>query len=143
MAFRRSELLQVLREEESGLIEGPICMRLLAKGRQILCQPRMMVTLSACDRHNASLATRLHHGRIYASLHLKDRGWPSRLLHLAKTTLLPIVLTARATAAMMETSRSSATLPVLFWLGLMASAWALGEAVGSLRGAGHSMNEWR
>ena len=45
--------------------------------------------------------------------------------------LSPIALTVRAMAAITR-------LSVLFWLDLMASAWALDEAVGSLRGAGHN-----
>jgi hypothetical protein len=36
-----------------------------------------------------------------------------------------------------------AKLTILFWLSLMESAWALGEAVGALTGAGDSVNEWR
>ena len=143
MAFRRPELLELLREEDNGLMEGPICARLLMQGRQISYAPGMPVTLSACDRHNASLATRLHHGRIYAASRLKDRSWPARLLHLAKATLLPIMLTARAVTAMSASSHSAVRVPVLFWVSLMASAWALGEAIGSLRGMGHSMSEWR
>jgi len=143
MAFRRPELLELLREEGDGLVEGPICARLLAQGRQILYEPRMLVTLSACDRHDASLTTRLHHGRIYAASRLKGKSWPARLLHLAKATLLPIVLTARAATAMGASSRANVRFPVLFWVSLLATAWALGEAVGSLRGAGHSMSEWR
>lgn len=143
MAFRRLELLELLREEGNGLIEGSICVRLLAQARQIVYQPGMLVTLSACDQHNTSLTTRLHHGRIYAASQLKGKGWPARLFYLAKAMLLPIVLTTRAVAAMGGSSSLSARLPVLFWLSLMASAWALGEAVGSIRGAGHSMREWR
>lgn len=143
MAFRHCALLELLQREESGLIEGPICAQILAKGGQILYQPEMTVTLSACDRHSTLLATRLHHGRIYAGMQLKDSGWISRLLHLAKASVLPIVLTARAWIAMSKSNRANARLSVLFWLGLMTSAWALGEAVGSLRGVGRSMNEWR
>lgn len=143
MAFRRTELLGLLCEEVNGLIEGLVCARLLTEGRQILYEPRMLVTLSACDQRNVSLATRLHHGRIYAASRLEGRGWPARLLHLAKATLLPILLTARAVTAMDASSRSNVSLHVLFWVSLMASAWALGEAVGSVRGAGQSMREWR
>ena len=143
MAFRRTELLGLLREEVNGLIEGRLCALLLAQGRQILHEPRMLVTLSACDQHNVSLATRLHHGRIYAASRLEGRGWPARFLHLAKAMLLPIVLTARAVFAMGASSRANLRFPVLIWVSLMASAWALGEAVGSMRGAGQSLREWR
>lgn len=143
MAFRRPDLLELLREEGDGLIEGTICARLLTQGRQILYEPRMLVTLSACDQHNTLLTTRLHHGRIYAASRLKGRVWSARLLHLAKATLLPIVLTWRVVSAMSASSRSSVSFPVLFWLSLMAAAWALGEALGSVGGAGDSMREWR
>ena len=90
------------------------------------------MTLSACDHHNASLATRVHHGRIYAASQLRGRGWSARVLQFAKAILLPIVLILRAMAAMTRSNRSGARLSVLFWLDLMASAWALDEAVGSL-----------
>jgi hypothetical protein len=143
MAFRRSELLEVPCKEADGLIEGSVCARLSAQGCQILYVPRMLVTLSACDQRNVSLATRLHHGRIYAASRLKGMGWSAKLLHLAKTTLLPIVLTARTVSAMNAVSRSSVSFPVLIWVSLMASAWALGEAVGSVTGAGQSIRKWR
>ncbi len=143
MAFRRRELIEVLREEQNGLLEGPVCAKLRAQGRRILFQPGMRVTFSACDRHNASLTTRLHHGRIYAAAQVHGRARLLRFAYFAKATLLPIVLTARAMAAMTRSGRPSARLPVLIWLGLMESAWALGEAIGALTGAGKSMNEWR
>jgi hypothetical protein len=143
MAFRRLEVLELLREEDNGFFEGPICARLRAQGRKILYQPQMLVTYSTCDPHNASLATRLHHGRLYASSQVQGKGWTSRLTHLAKTPLLPIVLTGRAVAAMTGSERLSARLRVLFWLSLIESAWSIGEAVGSLAGAGESIKEWR
>jgi hypothetical protein len=103
----------------------------------------MLVTYSACDRHNAALPTRFHHGRLYAASYVEDKGWPSRLAHLAKATLLPIVLPTRVMAAMTSSGRLSARLLTLLWLALIECAWALGEAVGSVAGAGESMKEWR
>ncbi len=142
MAFRRVDLIDAL-DEGIGLFEGPVCARLLAKGRRVVYHPQMMVTYGVCDRHNGALATRLHHGRIYAAAQVRGRAWPSRLAHLAKAPLLPIVLTARAMGSLSGSSSLRARLPILFWLGLMESAWALGEAVGALIGAGKSLNEWR
>jgi hypothetical protein len=143
MAFRRLDLIETIDEKDGGMFEGPSCVRLLAKGRQIVYHPRMLVTYSVCDRYNASLATRLHHGRIYASGHMRGRAWPSRLTHLAKTPLLPIVLTARAIGSLHDSRSSSERMATLFWVVLMESAWALGEAVGALSGAGKSISEWR
>jgi hypothetical protein len=143
MAFRRADLIDVLSDDRSGLFEGRVCARLLAKGRRIVYHPRMSVTYAVCDRHNAALATRLHHGRIYAAAQVEDRPWISRLVHLAKVPLLPIVLTSRAIGSLHGSGGLRARLPILFWLSLMESAWALGEAVGALAGAGRSINEWR
>jgi hypothetical protein len=143
MAFRRADLIQALRGEVNGLFEGSVCAKLLADGRRIVLQPRMLVTYSVCDRHNAALSRRLHHGRIYAGMRIRGQTRLSRLVHVAKATLLPIVLTARTMGEMTGSGRLMRRLPVLFWLALMQSAWALGEAIGAVAGAGKSINEWR
>jgi hypothetical protein len=142
MAFRRADLIEAL-GEDAGLFEGPICARLLANGRQIVYQPRMRVTYAACDRHNAALTTRLHHGRLYVAARVQGRAWPARLALLAKTPLLPIVLTARAMRSVSGPVGFKSKLMILFWLAVMESAWALGEALGALTGAGGSLEEWR
>lgn len=143
MAFRRADLIDALGDDSSGLFEDRVCTKLLAKERRIVYHPQMSVTYAVCDRHNAALATRLHHGRIYAAARVQGRPWISRLAQLAKAPLLPIVLTARAMGASRGIGGLRAKLTILFWLSLMESAWALGEAVGALTGAGNSVNEWR
>ena len=143
MAFRRRELLAILEGYDEGLIEGEICACILANGGQIVFSQRMGVTFSACDRHNAQLSTRLHHGRIYAASMVKNKGWPTRLLYLAKIPVLPVVLAVRAARAMLASGSSTSKFRVLFWTGLMATAWALGEALGAMRGERRSMSEWR
>jgi hypothetical protein len=44
---------------------------------------------------------------------------------------------------MSDSGRLKARLPVLFWVMLMQSAWAIGETIGALAGPGKSLNEWR
>jgi hypothetical protein len=143
MAFRRAELIEALRGEVNGLFEGSVCARIMASGRRVVFQPRMLVTYSACDQHNAALSTRLHHGRIYAGMRNRGQTQLSRFVHVAKAVLLPIVLTARTMVEMTGSGRLMTRLPVLFWLALMHSAWALGEAIGALSGVGKSLSEWR
>jgi hypothetical protein len=143
MAFRRAELVEVLRGEPNGLVEGSICARMLKAGRQVVMQPRMLVTYSACNRRNAELGARVHHGRIYAGMQFEDQSQLSRILHAAKAALLPIVLSARTIREMTGAGPAKARLPVLFWVTLMQSAWAMGEAFGALAGPGKSLNEWR
>ena len=143
MAFRRLDLIEAIDEHDGGMFEGLSCARLRARGRQVVFHPRMLVTYSVCDHYNASLATRLYHGRIYASGIMRDRAWPSRVAHLAKTPLLPIVLTARAIGSLHDSTDLSERMATLFWVVLMESAWALGEAIGALSGPGKSLTEWR
>lgn len=141
MAFRRKELLEVIQGD--GLFEVPVCVRLRAKGRRIVFEQGMSVIYAVCDRHNAALGTRLNHGRIYAASHLEGRGQFARITHLAKSVLLPFVLTARTISFMSGSNRISLKPPVLFWLFLLHCAWALGEAIGAVAGAGSSLKEWR
>jgi hypothetical protein len=143
MAFRRAELIEVLHGEPHGLVEGSVCARMLKAGRQVVLQPRMLVTYSACNRRNAALGTRVHHGRIYAGMQFQDQRQLPRILQAAKTVLLPIVLSARTIREMSGSGPARARLPVLFWVTLMQSAWAIGEAIGAVAGPGKSLNEWR
>jgi hypothetical protein len=143
MAFRRADLIEALRGEDNGLFEGSVCSKIIASGRRIVLQPRMLVTYSACDQYNAALSTRLHHGRIYAGMQVRGQTQSSRLVRVAKAALLPIVLTVRTMVEMAGSGRLMTRLQVLFWLTLMQSAWALGEAIGALTGVGKSLSEWR
>jgi hypothetical protein len=143
MAFRRADLIEALRGEDNGLFEGSVCSKIIASGRRIVLQPRMLVTYSACDQYNAALSTRLHHGRIYAGMQVRGQTQSSRLVRVAKAALLPIVLTVRTMVKMAGSGRLMTRLQVLFWLTLMQSAWALGEAIGALTGVGKSLSEWR
>jgi len=143
MAFRRAELIEALRGEVNGVFEGPICARMIANGRRVVLQPRMLVTYSACSRHDAALGTRLHHGRIYAGMQIRGQTKLSRVVHVAKAALLPMVLIGRTIAEMTGSDPLMMRLPVLFWVALMQSAWALGEVIGALTGAGKSLSEWR
>ena len=143
MAFRRTNLIDSLRGEVNGLFEDSVCAKMLAAGHQVVFQPRMLVTYSACDRHNTALSTRLNHGRIYAGMQYQKQTPLKRTIRVAKAALLPIVLSVRTMVEMIGFDRVINRLPVLFWVILMHSAWAMGEAIGAIAGLGKSLNEWR
>jgi len=142
IAFRRAALREVL-PPGAGLIEAEACAALRARGHRLAWQPGMAVTYAAPDRHGAALGTRLRHGRLYGAARAAGRGWGARLALAAKAPLLPGLLSARALAAMAGAVRPGAIPRLAFWLGCMESAWALGEALGSLAGAGDSLEAWR
>ncbi len=56
---------------------------------------------------------------------------------------LPAVLTLRAWGNMRYAVRPGIWPVVAWWIFLMESTWAVGESVGYLFGAGHSLEEWR
>jgi hypothetical protein len=143
MAFRRLDLLTILASLGEGLIEGPVCTRILAAGGQIVFHQLMGVTFSTCDQHNARLSTRFHHGRLYAASRVKNKPWTARLFYLAKTPILPMVLIVRGARGKRIAGSSTDNFRVFLWMSLMMIAWSLGEALGAVRGAGSSMSEWR
>jgi hypothetical protein len=143
MAFRRAQLLEVLTRRVGGLVEGTVCDMLRERGLGLIFHPAMSVTYAAPDCHGARLGTRLQHGRIYAATRAEGRAWPHRLVLVGKSTLLPVVLSARTLSSMIGAVQPAAMPAIGLWVCLLESAWAVGEAVGAITGAGNSLEAWR
>lgn len=143
LAYRRALLLEILQGSDHGLIEGKVNEALKARGFSLALQPRMAVLYAAADFHGARLGTRLQHGRLYAGQRAAGRSYPARLVWFAASLLLPAVLSVRALAGMTRAVKPAAWPKTAFWICLMESAWAIGESVGYLAGAGRSMEAWR
>jgi hypothetical protein len=143
LAYRRSTLLPLLAESDHGLLESEVNGILMARGLCLAYQPRMAVVYSAPDPLGIRLGTRLHHGRLYAGQ--RSAGWShaARLAWVAGSLLLPAMLCARSLAAMTRAVRPAAWPQTAFWICLMESAWAAGEAIGYLAGGGRSLEAWR
>jgi hypothetical protein len=143
IAFRRTVLLDLLRGRSDGVVEVAVCETLLARGLRLIYHPEMSVTYAAPDRHGAALATRLQHGRLYAAG--RAAGWNrrERVAGMLRSALLPPVLFARTLSAMAGSVRPAAVPQLACWVGLMESAWALGEAAGYIFGTGKSLETWR
>lgn len=143
LAYRREHLQRFMATSARGLIETEINATLRAQKFVLRMQPAMSVVYAAADRHNARLTTRFHHGRLFAGGRVADCGWGRRVAWFCRSLLLPVVLTARAWGHMRYAVRPGAWPVVAWWILLMESTWAVGESVGYLFGAGHSLEEWR
>lgn len=143
LAYRRPMLLEILANGTRGLIEGEVNAVLQSRGQQLAYHSRMAACYSAADPHGASLATRMQHGRLYASQRAMGQSSMGRLILFAKALLLPVVLSARGLGSMVHAVKPAAWLSTALWIVLMESAWAAGEALGSIAGAGRSMAAWR
>lgn len=142
MAYRRDELLDVLRAQPGGLVEGAVGAALRARGRTLACVPAMAADYAVADSHGAALRTRLNHGRLYAAASAGP-SWPKRAALLAKAALLPPVLLRRTLAAMAGSQPNASWLRIVLWAAAIETAWAAGEGWGAVAGAGDSLERWR
>lgn len=143
LAYRRARLLEILAGGTRGLIEGEVNEILKSRGQWLAYQPRMAACYAAADRHGANLGTRMQHGRLYASQRAAGQGGVGRLVLFAKALLLPAVLSVRGLSSMLRVVKPAAWPSTALWIVLMESAWAWGEALGSIAGPGRSMEAWR
>jgi hypothetical protein len=143
MAFRRAPLLGTLRGAREGLIEGAVAEALRQQGFELVLHRGMAASYQNADRVGGCLATRFHHGRIYGGGQAACRAPATRLALVARTPLLPVVLTWRTTKWMLRSAPSPAGwLPIALWTMLLHLAWSLGEGVGAIAGRGNSISRW-
>ncbi len=143
LVYRRALVQQILASVDHGLLEVEVNEILKAGGFSLALQPRMAVTYAAADPIGIRLGVRAQHGRLFASQRSRAWSYPRRLAWGVASMLLPAVLTARSLAGMVHAVRPAAWLPTALWILLMESAWAFGEGIGYLAGAGRSLDAWR
>ncbi len=142
LAYRRDVLLPLIKDMAQGLIEGEVNHRLMEDGWLLVMNPAMTVSYAHQDRHGARLKTRFQHGRLFAGNRVEGASWPVRAVWAIKSAVLPLLLTMRGVSSMRYAVRPSRWPEVVFWIFIMESAWALGEATGYLRGRGQSLEAW-
>ena len=142
LAYRRSLILELL-TECSGLIETEINQRIIERGLRLVMHPAMSVTYAAADAYYALVSTRFQQGRLYAGNRVTGRGLGVRMMSIAMSVALPVLLSVRALAATRDLSGSPSRARVAGWILLLESAWACGEGIGYLAGPGTSMDSWR
>ena len=143
ICYRLSALMEVLANHDEGLVEGVINHELRLKGAHLVVSPKLANTYAAKDSWGAQLATRMHHGWIYAGNEAAKKGFFQRVVQLAKSFLLPVVLSLRAIRFMTKMREIRSPIAVMCWIFLLESFWSAGEIVGSIVGPPASMEHWR
>jgi len=143
ICYRREALVSVLDESSEGLVEGVINQRLLSAGGSLLMEPLLENTYRAEDPWGGRLATRFHHGWIYAGGQAENKRLFARAGQLLKSLLLPAVLSLRAIRYLSRINEIKHPLKVSLWICLLETFWSAGEAVGSVSGAPKNMEHWR
>ncbi len=142
LAYRRDILLQLVKDDPQGLIEGSVNDRLREMDFSIVIHPAMSVSYAHEDRHGAQLKTRFQHGRLFAGNRVENTPLPERITWALKSAVLPLLLTARGISSMRFAVSKSRWPLVIMWIFLMESAWSMGELTGYLRGRGSSLEAW-
>ena len=143
ICYRRKALASILDESNEGLIEGVINQRLLSAGGSLVMEPLLANTYCAEDPWGGRLATRFHHGLIYAGGQAENKSLFASAVQLLKSLLLPVVLSLRAIHYMSRINEIKHPLKVSLWICLLEMFWSAGEAVGSVSGAPKNMEHWR
>lgn len=143
ICYRREVLASVLSEHRDGLIEEVINQRLLSEGGSLVMEPMLANTYGAEDQCSGRLATRFHHGWIYAGGQAEQKNVFACAVQFLKSLLLPTVLSFRAIRCMRGMNEIRHPLKVSLWICLLETFWSAGEAVGSVSGAPKNMEHWR
>jgi hypothetical protein len=143
-AYKRSALEQLPADARDGFQEVFVQAHWRAAGLTTGASEALVVHNINSWPARQLTAVPFHHARAYAARRFDGRPLAARLPFALLTIALPLVKAARLAA---ETSSRGRLLGRLItampWVLLFTTSWSLGEAVGSLAGAGRSAAEWR
>lgn len=141
IAYRVSAL-QAVAASPAALVETVLNAQLRAAGYDLALDPAMVVDYRPLGSGGVRWIDRYRHGRLYGGNQIVGRSLAYRVPPLIKALLLPFVLPGRSLRWM------SRAIPVRTWWKVgplvcwMEIAWAVGEIVGTIAGAGRGVEDW-
>ena len=139
IAYKRSALPDAITLREHGFWKAFVNVALREHGQQLWASAGMSVALSRPIPFAKFLRSRFHHGRSYAAMRVATVPAARRTLFALATPLLPGLLLARQTRALVAKPAARwwfvCLSPALL---LLQVAWAIGECVGYAFGPGTS-----
>jgi hypothetical protein len=108
---------------------------LIRQGTTLWRRPQIVVYQNREMRSfRHTLLERYHWGRLYGSVRVRELSAGSRVLYLAASPILPLVLILRMARKMLQMSRRGRFLLALPYLLCLTSSWCVGECLGYLTG---------
>jgi hypothetical protein len=142
VAYPARELLSALPSGLRGIFEVELHARLREAGVRFSMLPgATMFDYSTTQIHRAARA-QYHHGRLFGGDRVRGRALSLRLKHALLTPAVPAVLLSRITRRVAAAGQAEQLLRSLPALSILLTAWAAGEAMGSMFGAGQSADHW-
>lgn len=144
VAYRREALLKHASALNEGKWESWVNERLAHDGCRLISTNKMVVSHIKGFRLGEFLTQRWHFGRSYAGMRNPDLGPLKRAIYGAGSSILPILLTIRATRLIARRDIPKFTL-IRTWplIALVMTVGAAGECAGYLFGAGRSLEQVR
>jgi hypothetical protein len=142
VAYDAVRLGEALGPHATGFYEVEVHARLRAEGARMWRVPQAVMVDENRMPLSEALHAQFHHGRLYGGDRFAKRPILSRLLHLAVTPTVPLVLLARIAPGTCAAGRGTQLVRALPALALLLLAWAIGEATGTLAGEGGSRRRW-
>lgn len=135
VGYSRRALDQCTQWMLDGAWENVVHDRLRADGMTMVFEPAARVGQNLHYSLAAFMGDRYRHGHDYARARLAEQPGSNRVVRMAATALLPPLLTMRvARTAVGSRERAVAFVRALPFTLTFFGAWAVGEAVGYLRG---------
>jgi GT2 family glycosyltransferase len=141
IAYRRSAIRAVT-ESPVALVETVLNAKLRAAGFDLVLDRAMTVDYRPQGNGGVRWIDRYRHGRLYGGNLAAGQSLAHRGLSLIKALLLPFVLSGRSLRGMSRAISVRAwgkVGPLICW---METAWAIGEAAGTIAGAGRGVEDW-
>jgi hypothetical protein len=136
-AYLRRDLDLVADSWRSGFWEIDVHRRLRALGRPIATAHQAVVEFVGGCSLGGAMSHRLAHARRFGSGRAEGRGLAARLARSAAAPVVPPLLLSRILRNLHARGEPIGPwLPALPFLGVLLSAWSLGEAAGAILGPG-------
>lgn len=138
----RGSAIQAVTDSRAALVETVLNAKLRGAGYDLVLHPAMAVDYRPHGIGGVRWIDRYRHGRLYGGNRAAGQRLAYRGLSLIKALLLPLVLSGRSLRSMRR------AIPVRAWWKVgplvcwMETAWAVGEAAGTIAGAGRGVEDW-
>jgi len=142
VSYERERFISVMGEGVRELSETHVHSDLLAKGEALWLDRGAVMLDDNCCSLGSSFRALFHHGRLYGGGRVDGSSAPVRLFRCAVSPLVPLVQFARIRRAASSAGHAAQLLHCFPQLSLLLVAFAAGEAIGSLLGAGESAEHW-
>lgn len=144
VSYKRAILEKIKGQYEHGFYEEIVHGELQRRGHSLYLAPSAVVHHNKEYSLSSALAEAFHHARTYGAKRISGAFPSKRVMYVAGSILLPIVLPVRTIVRVLRKGRHRKALgQSLPYLVLLLAGWSCGEFSGYVLGEGKSAERWR